>query len=380
MFSFTVKKTLHGARLSELTTPHGTIAGPFFQFVATQAAIRGQVFSEDLEAMGVQVMLANTYHLMLRPGEELIAEAGGLHDFMQWPGPIATDSGGYQVFSLGKNVKLDDDGVTFRSPLDGSEHRLTPERAVQIQQQLGADIIMPLDIATAFTAARAEVETAVRRTTAWAKRCQAELAQASQNNQVLYGIIQGGLIPELREQSAAELEALNFFGYAIGGELRDATGSRMAEAVAMTAPGMPVDKPRWLLGAGMPEDIIRAVRLGVDQFDCVLPMRNARHGRLFRNLNQEEVEACLSDPEREVVPRKVYETLDIRKVAQARDFDIFSADNPAIGKDYSVAYVHHLLRVEAPSGWRLMVLNNIYFYVQLMKVIRDVIAHTGAAQ
>ena len=369
MFSFEVEKKLGEARLTKLTTPHGVVAGPFFQFVATQAGVRGQVFSEDLEKLGVQIVLANTYHLHVRPGEDVVQEAGGLHEFMQWDKPITTDSGGYQVFSLGKRLKVDHDGVTFHSPLDGSEHRLTPEKTIQIEQALGADIIMPLDIATPFDASREEVEQAVHQTHEWAQRCQVE-HQKSAKSSSLYGIVQGGLFPELREQAAAQLTELDFFGYSIGGELRDKTGSRMEEGVLMTTPHLPADKPRYLMGAGSPADIVRAVRGGVDQFDCVLPIRDARHGRLYRNLNRTELAACLQDPERPVDPAKLHDTIDIMKSAFARDWSTFAPSNPAIEKKYATGYVHHLMRVEPPSGYRLAVLNNIHFYVQLMAAIR----------
>ncbi|MAF81130.1 tRNA guanosine(34) transglycosylase Tgt, partial [bacterium] len=207
MFDFTVDTKLGAARLTTLTTPHGAIRGPFFQFVATQAAIRGQVYSEDLEKLGVQIILANTYHLHLRPGEQLIAEAGGLHEFMQWEKPITTDSGGYQVFSLGQNVKIDPDGVTFRSPINGDEHRFTPESTIDVERQLGADIIMPLDIATPFDASESDIEQAVAQTIAWAKRCQThhQKLESKEAKQALYGIVQGGLVPSLRAECAAAL-------------------------------------------------------------------------------------------------------------------------------------------------------------------------------
>lgn len=376
MFSFTVDKQLGKARLTSLTTPHGNVRGPFFQFVATQAAIRGQVYSEDLMALGVQIVLANTYHLHLRPGEDVIAEAGGLHGFMQWGCPITTDSGGYQVFSLGQHVAIDPDGVTFRSPVDGSEHRFTPEGTIDIQRQLGADLIMPLDIATPFTASRDEIAHAVTQTIAWAKRCQEHHQQLAKNGvtQALYGIVQGGLDADLRAECALSLAKLDFFGYSIGGELRDATGSRMDEGVAMTVDQLPIHKPRYLMGAGSPVDVVRAVRRGIDQFDCVLPIRDARHGRLYRNLNTDELRACLLDSERPVEVSRLYETFDITKRAFARSQDVFAPGNPAITRPYTMGYVHHLLRSEPPSGFRLAVLNNIHFYVQLFATLRHIIA------
>jgi len=375
MFSFSVDAELGDARLTTLTTPHGIVRGPFFQFVATQAAIRGQVYSEDLEALGVQIVLSNTYHLHLRPGESLIADAGGLHGFMQWDKPVTTDSGGYQVFSLGQNVKIDPDGVTFRSPINGDEHRFTPESTIDIERALGADIIMPLDIATPFTAPQSEVEQAVAQTIVWAKRClnHHKKLNAKQETQALYGIVQGGLVPELRAECAAALTELDFFGYSIGGELRDATGSRMDEGVAITIEHLPRNKPRYLMGAGAPADIVRAVRRGVDQFDCVLPIRDARHGRLYRNLNRDELLACLRDVERPVDPKTLYETFDVTHASHASSAHVFAPGNKAIGKPYSIGYVHHLLRTEPPSGYRLAVLNNIAFYVDLFATIRELI-------
>ena len=370
MFNFRIKKKLHAARLTELTTPHGVIEGPFFQFVATQGAIRGQVMSEDLEKMGVQIVLANTFHLHLRPGEDIVAEAGGLHGFMQWGKPVTTDSGGYQVFSLAAGRKLDADGVTFRSPLDGSQRRLTPESAIAIQQKLGADLIMPLDICTPYGASREEIAAAVQQTIAWAKRCK---EAHTFERQALYGIVQGGIYPDLREQCALSLQDIGFFGYAIGGELREGEESSMEEGLKVTLPHLPPEAPRYHMGAGTPEDIVRAVRLGVDHFDCVLPVRNARHGQVYRNLNGEELRRCLEDPEYPVAPERLYETLDLRKARWAREAAVFSPDHPVIERPYSLSYVHHLLRAEPPSGYRLAVLHNIFFYQQLLEAIREVV-------
>lgn len=392
-FAFAVKKFLNQARLTELQTPHGLIEGPFFQFVATQAAIRGQVFSEDLEALQVQVVLANTYHLHLRPGEEVVAEAGGLHQFMQWDGPMTTDSGGYQVFSLGDRVKLDRDGVTFHSPLDGGEHRLTPELTMQIERKLGADLIMPLDVCTPFRASREEVAAAVEQTHEWAKRCKAEhirleaemtsskhqitnkfQAPNSKTPQSLYGIVQGGLYEDLREKAANGLREIGFFGYSIGGELRDGEGTAMEPGVKLAIKYLPEDAPRYVMGAGAPEDIVRLVRLGVDQFDCVLPIRNARHGKIFLSLNEDEVAACLQDPERPVEPDRLYREINIKNSGFARDWRAMAPGHPVFKRPYTIGYLHHLMRAEAPSGYRLAVLNNMWFYVRLFTAIRQAIA------
>lgn len=376
MFSFIVTKKLGRARLSELKTPHGTIPGPFFQFVATQAAIRGQVMSEDMEALGVDIMLANTYHLHLRPGEDIVAKAGGLHGFMQWNKPITTDSGGYQVFSLGDHVKIDDDGVTFKAPLDGSVHRFTPEITMQIQAKLGPDIVMPLDVCTPFTASKEEVEHAIIKTTEWVKRCKEEQSRLA-SPQALYGIVQGGVYPDLREKAAALLRKIGFFGYSIGGELQEKGEKEIKKIVNITTAQLPENAPRYLMGYGKPEDIVEAVRLGVDQFDCVLPVRNARHGQIFSNLNIEELQKALTDPEHPIDPKKLYTTIDITKAIFAEDFSVFDAENPAIAKQYTKSYVHHLMRAEPPSGMRLAVMANISFYVQLMRAIRNIIKEEG---
>ncbi len=374
MFSFTVTKTLHKARLSELTTPHGKISGPFFQFVATRGAIRGQVFPEDLQAMGVDIVLANTYHLHHQPGEDIVAQGGGLHGFMRWDGPITTDSGGYQVFSLGDHVKLTEDGVTFREPASGTLYHFTPQSALDIQAKLGADIIMPLDVCTAFSTGEAGALAALEQTVRWAKISRDYHATTGNTKQALYGIVQGGVFPELRKKAAEAMTALDFFGYSIGGELREGKEKRIAELVSVTTPYLPVDKPRYLMGYGQPEDILAAVREGIDQFDCVLPIRNARHGQLFYDLNKEELAACLLDPERPIDPTKLYRKESLTNAKYRTDFRSFSPGHPVMKEGYTKAYVHYLLHSEAPSGMRLAVLHNIYFYVQLMQAIREVIA------
>lgn len=381
MFSFTVTKQLGKARLSELTTPHGIIPGPFFQFVATQGAIRGQVMSEDMQALGADIMLANTYHLHMRPGEDTVEQAGGLHGFMQWDKPLTTDSGGYQVFSLGNHVQIDADGVTFQSPLDGSSRRFTPEITMQIQAKLGPDIVMPLDVCTPFSAVEDDVKKAIDLSTQWAKRCKEELVKSSASlpagRQVLYGIIQGGVYPDLREQAAQSLREIGFFGYSIGGELQEKGEKEIKKIVAITAAQIPEDAPRYLMGYGKPEDIVEAVRLGIDQFDCVLPIRNARHGQVFSKLNTEELTRCLQNPDYIIDPKKLYTVVDITKSVFANDETVFAPNNPVITKPYTYSYVHHLMRAEAPSGMRLAVLKNISFYVELMKKIREIISEKG---
>lgn len=370
MFAFTVTGQLGMARASTLETPHGAIQGPFFQFVATRGVIRAAIFPKDLQAMGVQIVLANTYHLHLQPGEDTVAGFGGLHGFMQWDGPVTTDSGGYQVFSLGKGVTIDEDGVTFQSHIDGKRLRITPERAIEIQNKLGADIIMPLDVCTPFGANRTEVERAVERTYEWARRCK---AAHTQETQALYGIVQGGVYPDLRERAAAQLKEFDFFGYAIGGELQEGGEKKIGDVVPHVANALPEDKPRYLMGYGRPEDIVEAVRAGVDHFDCVLPVRNARHGQIFRNLHREYLAECLQHTKVTIDPTRLYERIDITRSTWRDDAEVFSPNHPVIHEPFTNGYVHHLMRAEPISGARLTVLHNIYFYVQLMQAIREII-------
>ena len=277
-FVFTIRGRDGRARLGSLHTPHGELATPLFAPVGTQAAVKA-VSPAQLEEVGVRLILANTYHLYLRPGDERIARLGGLHRFMDWPHPILTDSGGYQIFSLAERRQLDDEGVTFRSHLDGSTHRLTPERAISIQENLGADLIMALDVCPPARE-RAEVEQAVHLTHRWAERC---LRAKTRTDQALFGIVQGGVFPDLRRQSAEFIASLGFPGHAIGGL---SVGEAKEETLAMLElldASLPEDRPRYLMGVGSPEDLVQAVRRGVDLFDCVLPTRMARnHAALTR--------------------------------------------------------------------------------------------------
>lgn len=382
MFSFHVVKLLGKARLTQLATPHGILEGPFFQFVATNAAIRGMVGSEDLAAMGVQIVLANTYHLFTRQGDEVVGHVGGLHEFMQWNRPITTDSGGYQVFSLHTFVKLDSEGVTFRSPRDGTTYHVTPESVVHLQGRLGADFIMPLDVCTPFHADRDEVQTAVLKTTEWAKRSQEtfERTRSSRPSQELYGIVQGGVFPDLREQAAAQLAGLDVFGYGIGGELREGRSKMLSSIVSHVAECLPRNKPRYLMGYGLPEDIVEAVRVGVDQFDCVLPVRNGRHGQVFYDLNVVELKASLSDPARPIDPHRLYSRISMRRAQYRMDTSLFSINHPVLRKYYTKAYVHHLMKSEELSGSRMIVLHNIFFYENLMREIRRIIDTYGEKQ
>ncbi|MEX0859983.1 MAG: tRNA guanosine(34) transglycosylase Tgt, partial [Cucumibacter sp.] len=277
-FGFTLLQTDAGARRGRIMTPHGTVETPAFMPVGTAGAVKG-LYPAEVKALGAEILLGNTYHLMLRPGAEEVAALGGLHRFMGWDGPILTDSGGFQVMSLSTLRKLDKDGVTFRSHIDGSEHRLTPERSIEIQTLLGADIVMQLDECTELPAEPAELKRAMDLSLAWAERSKKTFGAG--NGRALFGIVQGGDEPGLRARSAEALVAMGFEGYAIGGLAVGEPQATMFEMIAHTAPVLPTGSPRYLMGVGKPDDLVGAVLRGIDMFDCVHPTRAGRHGHAF---------------------------------------------------------------------------------------------------
>ncbi len=333
------------ARAGSFSTPHGEIPMPAFGPVGTQGAVKA-MSPEELEAAGASLVLANTYHLYLRPGADLIARLGGLHAFMNWPHPILTDSGGYQVFSLEGLRQVDEDGVTFRSHIDGSEHHFTPERVIDIQQQLGADIVMCFDECAAPDD-RAYSEAAMERTHRWAARCREAHSRA---DQALFGIVQGGIYPELRERSARYLVGLDFPGYAIGGLSVGESKAQMHAMLDLVTPLLPEDRPRYLMGVGSPEDLFEAVSRGIDLFDCVLPTRLARNGGLLtrqgrinlRNAQYAEQEASIEE-----------------------GCDCYTC------RHYSAAYVRHLLKAREIFGLRLATIHNVRFMLRTMGEIRQ---------
>jgi queuine tRNA-ribosyltransferase len=341
-----------GARLGRLTTPHGVIETPAFMPVGTQATVKGQT-QQDLEVLGAQIILANTYHLYLRPGHELIRRMGGLHQFMSWPRPILTDSGGFQVFSLSELRKVSEDGVTFRSHLDGSEHFLSPEKALEIEIALGSDIVMVLDECIETPSQDARAREAAGRTLAWARRSRDYFAaHGDPARQMLFGIVQGGTDRELRRTSAQALVDMDFPGYAIGGLAVGEPHAVTCEMTEAAASRLPADRPRYLMGVGKPEQILDYVSLGVDMMDCVLPTRSARHGCLFTSHGR----------------------LLIRNAQYAEDPRPID-DNCAcaVCRRYSRAYLRHLYR----SGEFLAVIlnthHNLYFYLDFMRQIRKAI-------
>ncbi|MBF0460987.1 MAG: tRNA guanosine(34) transglycosylase Tgt [Magnetococcales bacterium] len=342
-----------GARRGRFHTPHGTVETPIFMPVGTAATVK-TLSSAELRTVGAQIILGNTYHLFLRPGHAVIARLGGLHRFMHWPGPILTDSGGYQVFSLGAagpgSVGIREEGVTFRSHLDGSPHFLSPEIAIQIQTALGSDIMMQLDECPPYPANRAYLAQSLQLSLRWARRCLA--ARQPDSRQALFGIVQGGMEADLRQESAEGLVAMGFDGYALGGLSVGEPKEKMEEVLSYAPALLPSRQPRYLMGVGKPEDLVQAVAAGMDMFDCVLPTRNARNGQLLTQ----------------------YGPLNIKQ-ARFRE-----ADEPVDGacgcetcQQYSRAYLHHLFHNKEILGLRLMTLHNLHYYLQLMAEMREAI-------
>ncbi len=350
MFSFKViKHHSHSrARLGVLTTPHGEIETPAFMPVGTQATVKA-LSPEELKACNSQIILGNTYHLYLRPGHETIRKLGGLHRFMNWDRPILTDSGGFQVFSLGDLAKVSEEGVVFKSHLDGSTHNFTPEKSMEIQQALGADIAMTFDEPTPYPASREKTQQSLDLTARWAKRCRAAFQSESQT---LFGIVQGGMYKDLRTQSAEQIVNIGFEGYAIGGLSVGEEKDLLFEMTEHTAALLPENRPRYLMGVGTPWDILRSAGLGVDLQDCVMPTRNARNGSLFTHEGK----------------------INIRN-AQFKD-DGLPLDpdcNCYVCQNYSRAYLSHLSRADEIFGLRLNSIHNVAFYQQWMEKIRNAI-------
>ena len=348
--TFTVlkKDLMAGARLGRLVTAHGVVETPAFMPVGTQGTVKAML-PRDLKEMGCQILLGNTYHLYLRPGADLIRELGGLHRFMNWDGPILTDSGGYQVFSLGAMRKLSEEGVRFQSHLDGSFHLLTPENVVQIQEALGSDIAMVLDECIPHDANRDYVRDSTERTIRWAERC---LKARNRGDQLMFGIIQGGMHKDLREQCAREMNHMPFDGFAVGG-LGVGEGEELLRAIAASTVGLlPKDRPRYLMGVGRPEDIVSAVGAGFDLFDCVLPTRNARNGTLFTSAGKVSIKRAEFAKD----PRPLDESCDCYCC-----------------RNFSRAYLRHLYMAGEILSSQLNSLHNLYFYHRLMERCREAI-------
>ncbi len=347
-FKYTLLSKDGQARRGRLTTWHGDIETPIFMPVGTQATVKTMT-PEELEEIKAQIILSNTYHLYLRPGHDLVAEAGGLHKFMNWKHPILTDSGGFQVFSLDKLRKITEEGVTFRSHIDGSKHMITPEKAIEIQMALGSDIIMSFDECAPYPADRDYVKDSLERTTRWAKRCKDALTR---DDQALFGIVQGGMYHDLRRQSAEELMEIGFPGYSIGGLSVGEPKELMYDILDELTPQLPEDKPRYLMGVGSPDCLVEGVARGVDMFDCVLPTRIARNGTVFVKGGK----------------------LVVRNAKYARDFRPLDENCDCyVCRNYTRAYIRHLIKTDEILGLRLCTYHNLYHLIELMQEIRDVI-------
>lgn len=343
----TCKQT--GARLGRLHTPHGVIETPIFMPVGTQATVKAMT-PEELKDIGSQIILSNTYHLYMRPGHDLIERAGGLHKFMNWDKPILTDSGGFQVFSLGPLRKIKEEGVEFRSHLDGSKHFLSPEKATEIQNALGSDIIMAFDECAPYPADRQYVKNSLERTTRWLERCKA--AHKYPERQALFGIVQGGMYKDLREQSAREITAIDLPGYAIGGLSVGEPKEMMYEVLDYTIPLLPEDKPRYLMGVGSPDDLLEGVLRGIDMFDCVLPTRIARNGTAMTSQGK----------------------VVVRNASYAEDFTSLDPECDCYTcRNYTKAYLRHLIKCNEILGARLLTIHNLHFLLKLMENVREAI-------
>jgi queuine tRNA-ribosyltransferase len=355
-FMFTVAATDGSARTGEIRMPRGVIRTPAFMPVGTAATVKA-MYPDQVKALGADVVLGNTYHLMLRPGAERVARLGGLHKFMNWPYPILTDSGGFQVMSLSQLRKIEESGVTFQSHIDGSRHMLSPERSIEIQCLLGADIQMQFDECIELPAERGEVERAMELSLRWAERSklafERQLETGGANaGQALFAIVQGGVDPELRRRSAEALVAMDFPGYAVGGLAVGEGHEAMIATLAGTLPYLPDDKPRYLMGVGTPLDLIEAVRLGVDMFDCVMPTRNGRHGYAFTSTG----------------------TVNLRNAKHADDTrPLDPASSCPAAREYSRAYLHHLIRSGEYLGAMILSWVNTVFYQDLMAAMRTAI-------
>jgi queuine tRNA-ribosyltransferase len=356
-FSFRLKTTDGSARRGEFVTPHGVVQTPAFMPVGTQATVKG-LKPEDVRATGAEIVLGNTYHLMLRPTAERIADLGGLHKFMNWPLPILTDSGGFQVMSLSELRKLDDNGVTFRSHLDGAMVSLTPERSIEVQLLLGSDIVMQLDECLKLPAKRDEIERAMQLSLRWGERSLRAFEKAPAGR-ALFGIVQGGDDAGLRIESAKALTTMPFHGFAVGGLAVGEPQETMLKMVDEVTPTLPADKPRYLMGVGKPDDLIEAAARGIDMFDCVLPTRNGRHGHAFTRMG-------------------AINLLNARHASDPRPLDEESAHPTA--RTYSRAYLHHLCKANELLAGSLLSEINLAYYQTLMSGMRDAIEASRFAE
>lgn len=364
MISIQQKSKRSHARHATLLTSHGEVQTPFFMPIATRGAVK-TLSALDMVDLDAQIILSNTYHIYLRPGLSLLKKSKGLHNFMNWHGPMLTDSGGYQVFSLAKFRKLTEEGVKFTNPIDGAKHMLTPEKAIEIQQTIGSDIMMVLDECPPWPCSDAHLQKAVSLTTRWAERCKIFHKKNEHKvpyKQHMFAIVQGGTDPEQRLRSLTELVNIGFDGYALGGLAVGEPRKHMFTILEKIAHKLPEDAPRYLMGVGYPEEILHAIRHGIDMFDCVIPTRHARHGSLF----------MFTSYAKNWFTKPFYQTTHITNAQYEKDL------NPIDKKcqcftcaNHTRAYLRHLFKINEPLGIRLATIHNVYFYLELMKRIRD---------
>ncbi|MGJ7041982.1 queuine tRNA-ribosyltransferase [Shinella sp. BE166] len=348
-FEFRLLATDGKARRGEVSMPRGTIRTPAFMPVGTAGTVKA-MYLDQVRDLGADIILGNTYHLMLRPGAERVARLGGLHELIRWQYPILTDSGGFQVMSLSGLRKLDEQGVTFKSHVDGALHHMSPERSIEIQGLLGSDIQMQLDECVALPASPKEIERAMEMSLRWAERC--KVAFGDQPGKAMFGIVQGGDIPELRVRSADALSGLGLKGYAIGGLAVGEPQEVMLDMIDTTVPHLPTEKPRYLMGVGTPDDMLKSVARGIDMFDCVMPTRSGRHGLAFTRRGR----------------------INLRNARHAEDMrPLDEESNCPAARDYSRAYLHHLVRANESLGGMLLTWNNLAYYQDLMAGIRKAI-------
>ncbi len=368
-YKLQTKSKLSRARAGVLYTGHGPVETPFFMPIATKAAIKGLTV-EEVKACGAQITLSNTYHLLLQPGMTLMKRFGGLHQFMHTKLPILTDSGGFQIFSLGHMKKLLPHGVEFRSHINGDKHLLTPQKAIDIQTTLGSDIMMVLDYFPGYPATRKHAEQSVERTTRWARICleykkkNEELRNKNSKKQLLFAIVQGSTFKDLRLRSAKELTALDFDGYAVGGLAVGEPAAEMYKVLDYITDELPSDKARYLMGVGYPDNIVEAVKRGIDMFDCVIPTREARHGRLF----------LWSAKGQPTLKGKFYTTINIRNSKFRTDQKpVDPLCDCTLCQNYTRGYLYHLFKTDEMLGLRLATVHNLRFYLRLMQLIRQAI-------
>jgi queuine tRNA-ribosyltransferase len=371
-----IDKTVKNKRIGKLYTAHGVINTPFFLPIATKGAVK-QLSPEELRELGAQALLGNTYHLWLRPGEKIVQKAGGLQKFMNWNGPMLTDSGGYQVFSLASrrgdksSVKLSEKGVEFCDPIDGKKHFMTPEKSIEIQLALGSDIIMVLDECPPYPCSREYAKKSLERTTRWAKRCKdyfdskIKIKNSKFKRPLLFGIIQGSIYKDLRIESAKQLLEFGFDGYAIGGVAVGEPREKMKKILEWVLPMLPANLPRYLMGLGRPEEIVFAVESGIDMFDCVIPTRNARHGSLFVWKGNRGNSGNMGNR------GNFYAAINITNQKFKKDFKTIDSNCDCYTcQNYTRSYLRHLFAVGEPLAGRLASIHNLKFYQDLMKMLR----------